>query len=256
VAPKVDARFDAVRTASLESIHDLLMSADEEVLRALIENPALDETHVCLLLNRKELSGTILDEIAKQKVWRENYRVRCALAGHPHTPRLVAMRILRDLHLMDLVRISLLPASPVELRRLAEERVLTQLPQLPLGQRIMLARRGSGRIAGGLIAQGPLQVARIALDNSFLTESQLLKLLAKESLAERIVAAIANHEKWSKIMNIRIALLRHGNSPLDRVLTFVPDLTLHDIRELLGLSSLAAHVRSRLAAELALRETK
>ena len=73
----------------------------------------------------------------------------------------------------------------------------------------MLARRGSTRIAAGLVAHGPEQVARVALDNSFLTESQLLKTLAKEALPARIVAAVAKHEKWSKLVNIRVALLRH-----------------------------------------------
>ena len=114
----------AARTAPLESISTLLASRSEEVLHALIENPSLDETHVCLLLERKDLPGTLLEEISKRKVWRASYRVRRALAAHPHTPRLIAMRMLRDLHLMDLVRISLLPASSGELRRLAEERVL------------------------------------------------------------------------------------------------------------------------------------
>ena len=242
--------------ASPESIPALLLSANEDVLRALIQNPAFDETHVCLLLERRDLSGTILGEIAKRKNWRTNYRVRRALAGHPHTPRLVAMRLLRDLHLMDLVRISLLPASPTELRRLAEERVIVQLPQLPLGQRLMLARRGSGRVVGGLIVQGPEQVARIALDNSFLTESHLLKALAKESLPARIVAAIAAHTKWSKLMNVRIALLRHPRSPLERVLAFLPDLPRRDIEDLLKLSRLPGHVRARLRQELERREKR
>ena len=143
---------------------------------------------MCLLLERKDLSGLLLEEISKRKTWRAVYRVRLGLAAHPHTPRLIAMRLLRELHLMDLVRISLLPTSSMELRRLADERVLTQLPQLPLGQKLMLARRGSTRIAAGLVAHGPEQVARVALDNSFLTESQLLKTLAKEALPARIVA--------------------------------------------------------------------
>jgi hypothetical protein len=242
------------RTADPESIPALLSSANENVLRALIENPSFDETHICLLLERKDLFGTLLDEIAKRKSWRTNYRVRRALAGHPHTPRLVAMRLLRDLHLMDLIRISLLPASPVVLRRLAEERVLAQLPQLPLGQKIMLARRGSARVAGGLIAQGPEQVARIALDNSFLTESQLLRTLAKEGLPAQTVDAIAKHEKWSKLMNVRVALLRHPHSPVERVLSFVPDLFQRDIEDLLKLSRLPGGVRSHLRHELARRK--
>ena len=189
--------------------------AAEEVLRSLIDNPAFDETHVCLLLERKDLSGLLLEEISKRKTWRANYRVRLGLAAHPHTPRLIAMRLLRELHLMDLVRISLLPTSSMELRRLADERVLAQLPQLPLGQKLMLARRGSTRIAAGLVAHGPEQVARVALDNSFLTESQLLKTLAKQALPARIVAAVAKHEKWSKLVNIRVALLRHPHMPAE-----------------------------------------
>lgn len=245
---------EAARTAAPESIAVLISSTSEAVLRALIENPSLDETHVCLLLERKDLSGALLEEIAKRKRWRTTYRVRRALAGHPHTPRLIAMRILRDLHLIDLVRISLMPASRGELRRLAEERVLAQLPQLPLGQRLMLARRGSARITGGLIAQGPEQVARIALDNTFLTESQLLKTLAKEALAAQIVAIIAKHEKWSKLVNVRAALLRHPHSPIETVLAYVPDLPRRDIEDLLGLSRLPAGVRVHLRDELNRRE--
>jgi hypothetical protein len=256
MAPEEIPGLEDPRTAAPEAIPALLASANENILRALIENPSLDETHVCLLLERKDLPGTLLDEIARRKTWRTNYRVRRALAGHPHTPRLVAIRLLRDLHLMDLVRISLLPASPVELRRLAEERVLTQLPQLPLGQRIMLARRGSARVASGLIVQGPEQVARIALDNSFLTESQLLRALAKEGLAAQTVAAIAKHEKWSKLMNVRIALLRHPHAPVERLLSFLPDVPRRDMEDLLKLSRLPGSVRSHLRREIERREKR
>jgi hypothetical protein len=242
----------AARTAGLEAIPALLASDSEDVLRSLIDNPALDETHVCLLLERKDLSGLLLEEISKRKTWRTNYRVHLGLAAHPHTPRLIAMRLLRELHLMDLVRISLLTTSPMELRRLADERVLTQLPQLPIGQKLMLARRGSTRIAAGLVAHGPEQVARVALDNSFLTESQLLKTLARQALPARIVDAVAKHDKWSKLVNIRVALLRHPHTPPDRVPALVPGLPRRDIEDLLDLSRLPEDVRAHLREELAL----
>jgi len=205
-------------------------------------------------LERKDLSGLLLEEISKRKTWRANYRVRLGLAAHPHTPRLIAMRLLRELHLMDLVRVSLLPTSGMELRRLADERVLTQLPQLPLGQKLMLARRGSTRIAAGLVAHGPEQVTRVALDNSFLTESQLLKTLAKQSLPARIVAVVANHDKWSKRVNIRVALLRHPHTPPDRVPALVPGLPRREIEDLLELSRLPENVRAHLREEPTLRK--
>ncbi|MGH9678361.1 MAG: hypothetical protein ACRD4Y_00260, partial [Candidatus Acidiferrales bacterium] len=191
MAPEDRIVDEAPRDAAVEEIPRLLLSSSEETLLCLIENPSFDESHVCLLLERKDLSATVLGAIASRKQWRGTYRVRLALAAHPHTPRLAAMRALRDLHLLDLVRISLLPASAGELRRLAEQRILAQLPQLPLGQRIMLARRGSARVAASLIEHGPEQVARIALDNPFLNEGQLLKTLSKDSLPARIVMSVA-----------------------------------------------------------------
>jgi hypothetical protein len=243
----------AAFTAPRETIPTLMASSDEGVLRSLLDNPVFDETHVCLLLERKDLSGLLLEEISKRKIWRAAYRVRLRLAAHPHTPRLIAMRLLRELHLMDVVRISLLTTSSMELRRLAEERILTQLAQLPLGQKIMLARRGSTRIAAGLVLHGPEQVARVALNNSFLTESQLLKTLAKESLPPRIVAAVANHDKWSRLINVRVALLRHLGIFPEQVPALLPGLPRRDIEDLLALSRLQENVRAHLREELAHR---
>lgn len=235
---------------AVEAVPVLLASGGEEVLRSLLDNPAFDETHVCLLLERKDLSGLLLEEISKRKAWRANYRVRLGLAAHPHTPRLIAMRLMRELHLMDLVRISLLPTSSMELRRIADERVLAQLPQLPLGQKLMLARRGSTRIAAGLVAHGPEQVARVAMDNSFLTESQLLKTLAKQTLPDRIIDAVARHEKWSKLVNIRVALLRHPHAPLELVPALVSGLPRREMEDLVELTRLRESVRIQLREEL------
>jgi hypothetical protein len=245
------AEVRAARTAAGEEIPALLAACGEDALRSLIDNPAFDETHVALLLERKDLSGLLLEEISKRKAWRASYRVRLGLAAHPHTPRLIAMRLLRELHLMDLVRISLLTTTSMELRRLADDRVLAQLAQLPLGQKLTLARRGSARIAAGIVADGPEQAARVALDNSFLTESQLLKTLAKQELSARILAAVARHEKWFRLVNIRVALLRHRHVVSELVPALVSGLPRREIEDLLGLSRLPDFVRDALREELA-----
>lgn len=241
----------AARTAGPEQVPELVGSANENFLRALLENPIFDENHACLLLERKDLSSLLLEQISKRKDWRGSYRVRLGLAAHPRTPRLIAMRLLRELHLMDLVRISLLPASSMELRRLADERVLAQLPQLPLGQKLMLARRGSARVAAGLVAHGPEQVARVALDNPFLTEAQLLKALAKEALPTRILGTVARHAKWSRLVNIRVGLLRHQLLPAEAAPALASGLPRRDLEDLIGLSRLRENIRAILRKELA-----
>src|SRR6516225_4997871 len=87
-------------SASGEELTALLHHPDTAVLLILLDNPALDETQLCILLERKNLASEILEEIARRKPLLKAYRVKRGLAFHPRTPRLVALRLLRDLYLM------------------------------------------------------------------------------------------------------------------------------------------------------------
>ncbi len=251
--PKTEFAAERAREAAQEEIPAILAEADEGVLAALLENPRLDQSHLALLLERKNLSGTLLEAIARRKQWLSTYAIKKRIVFHPHAPRLVAMRLARELYLMDLVQLSLLPGVPGELRRLAEEWILARLPQLPLGQKLALARRGSARVAGGLVAEGHEQVVRVALDNAFLNEAQLLKVLARSNLPVRVMSAIARHRKWSCLYNVRVALLRHPQAPVARVLAFLPDLTLRDLRELSAGISISPGLRTYLRKEISRR---
>ncbi len=249
-------REERARTASHEELRVLLHEKNEEVLVALLENPALDEALLCLLLERKDLSGELLTTIARRKEWMRSYRVKARVAGHPHAPRLLALPLIRQLFLFDLVNLTLSPATSAELRRIAEDVILNRLPQLALGQRLTLARRGSARVVAALLAEGNERVVPLALDNAFLTESQVLKVLSREELPEFVPAAIARHRKWSYLYNVRMALVRHPLTPLARVLAFLPDLTLRDLDELSGARSLPASLKQYIRAEVALRRQR
>ncbi|HKW56645.1 MAG TPA: hypothetical protein VJN42_04740 [Candidatus Acidoferrum sp.] len=228
----------------------LLHHADTAVLLALLDNPALDESHVCLLLERKNLPTEVLEETARRKPLLKNYQVKRALAFHPKTPRLVSLRLLRDLYLMDLVQLTLLPGIPTELKLNAEEQLISRLPQLPLGQKIALARRGPARLAGALLAEGHPQITPIVLDNAFLTEAQVLKVLSREKLAPGVVSAVAHHRRWSLAYNLRLALVRHPAAPLSSVLSFLPEMTVSDLRELASPGIVTENLRKYLDAEV------
>ncbi len=247
------AAATAASTASRDAIPAHLHEERVEVVAALLGNPALEPEHVLLLLERRNLPAAILDAIAKKKIWRANAAVRRKLAAHPHTPRRIATRLLRELYLLDLIQLSLQPAVAPDLRRLAEELILVRVPQLPLGQKRMVARRGPARVAGALLADSNLGVVALSLDNPFLTESQILKTLARATLAAENVAAIARHAKWSSHITVRLALVRHPRAPLDRILAFLPELTLGDLNDLLSLARLSANLRQYLQHELARR---
>src|SRR5258708_34016990 len=139
--------------ATGEELAVLLHHPSADVLLTLLDNPALEETHVCVLLERKNLPEEILEEVARRKPLLKSYRVKRALAFHPRTPRLASLRLLRDLYLMDLVQVAILPGVSAELKRNAEDQLLARLPQLPLGQKITMARRGPARGAGAVLGE-------------------------------------------------------------------------------------------------------
>ena len=228
----------------------LLHHPAAEVLLALLDNPALEETQLCLLLERKNLPGEVLEEVARRKPLLKSYRVKRALAFHPRTPRLISLRLIRDLYLMDLVQVALLPGVSAELKRNAEDQLLARLPQLPLGQKITLARRGPARIAGALLEEGHAQVISIVLDNPFMTEAQILRALSREKLPTAVIPAIIHHHKWSITYNVRLAMLRHRDSPLAAILGFLPELTVSDLRELAAPGIVPENLRKYLLAEV------
>ncbi len=94
---------------------------------------------------------------------------------------------------------------------------------------------------------------KLALANPFLTESQILKVLAKPGVPERVVAAIAQDAKWSRQYNIRAALVRNAHTPAPCVLEFLPDLTLRDLKDIAALEELAPHRRKQVSEEIARR---
>lgn len=246
-------RIAVARAASGDELTTLLHDANEDVLHEALENPHLNEQHLCLLLERKGLPSAIVERVARNRQWLKSYPVKLRVAAHPRTPRLLAIPLLRQLYLFDLVAASLLPSTPAELKRLAEELIISRVAQLPLGQKITLAKRGSARVAGALLIEGHPQVFPLTLENPFLTEAQLLRTLARDDLPEGIAAAIAQHQKWSRFYNVRVALVRNPSTPLARVLGFLPDLTLRDLNDLAGASCVSPSLRQYLQHEVARR---
>ena len=67
----LDGGSDArrARLATGEELAALLHSDASEVLLALLENPALQEPEICVLLRRKNLPAAVVEEICKRRDW-------------------------------------------------------------------------------------------------------------------------------------------------------------------------------------------
>jgi hypothetical protein len=238
------------RSSSGDDLTELLYHRAPEVVLALLQNPAIDEQKVCLLLGRKDLPADVLEEIGARKSLLKSYAVKKGLLFHPRTPRLIALRLLKEIYLLDLVQLTLSASVSVEIKRQAEAQIIGQLPQLPLGQKIALARRGPGRVAGMLVAEGHPRLLPLALDNLHLTEANVLKALALEKVPVAVVQELCRHAKWSQMYNVRLALVRNPSAPLGAILAFLPQLTMSDLRELASPGIVPDNLRNYLQAEV------
>ena len=239
-----------LQTATGDELVRLIHEVPPDQLFPILDNAALDETSLALLLRRKDLPSDFLTEVLKRRQFLKNYLVRKLLAFHPHTPRTETLRLIRELYLMDLIRFAISPGVLPELKRKAEDQVIAKMPQLPLGQKITLARRSPARIAGALLADGQPMIVKAALSNANLTEAQVLRVLAKKKLAPNVAQSIAQHEKWSHMYNVRIALLRQPSTTLATVLAFLPELTVSDLQALAAPGILPESLSRYLQAEV------
>lgn len=246
-------RAELAAVAPRFQIEQFFRETAKEVLTALARNPNLQERDLLRLLERKDLPREVVREIAAHQEAARSYALKLALVRHPKAPRLVSLPLLKFLYLFDLVRVSQTPAVPADVKVVAEETILKKVESIPRGEKITLARRSSGRVAAALLVTEDLQLIRAALDNPFLTEGHLLKVLAFEDLPNVVVEVIAQHDRWSPRYHLRLALIRNPLTPLVRVLSFLPDLAVSDLRDICLDHRMPEHVRKHVLAHCAER---
>jgi hypothetical protein len=250
------ARAERAAAAPRHLLAPFFKETAKEVLVALAQNPNLSETDLLRLLQRKDLPREAVEQIAQHKEAARNYSVKVALTQHPKTPRLVSLPLMKFLYLFDLVRVSQTPGVPADVKVVAEQTILKRLESIPRGEKITLARRASGRVAAGLLESQDRELIRAALENPFLSEAHLLRALARESVPRLVVELIAMDSKWSYRYHIRLALIRNPQTPLTRVLEFLPDVAVTDLREACLDRRMPEPVRRYIAAHCAERLQK
>ena len=253
MADELEVRINRARTAQGDTLVALLHDANLQVLATILANPNLQEPHVRILVQRVDLPEQILGLIAREPKWTKSEPIRLGLVQHPHTPRRDALALLRQLFVFDLVHVCMHPGTPPEIRRIVEELLAERAAQLPLGEKITLARKGPTRVAGALLAEGHSDVLPLVLVNPFLNEAQVLRVLARASVPKQVVVAVAEHPKWSTHYNVRLALLHNAHTPISAALKFLPHVMLHDLRNLLREGVVAAHLREHVKHELVRR---
>ena len=171
-------RLKSALTARGEELFASCGDAAPEVLQALLRNPALAENHLLALLERRELPEELLAAISRHPLAGESHRVKVALVHHPNTPGPQLLALLPHLYLFELVTVCYLPGTTPDQRVAAERAIIQRLPTTQLGNKLTLARRGTGAIVEALLKEADPRLLAACLDNPHLKEGMVFQFLS------------------------------------------------------------------------------
>lgn len=221
-----------------------------ERLMNAASDPALTEDLALALLKRGDLPSEVLEALSKNLSVIKLRKVRRALVEHPRTPRHISLPMLRHLYTFDLMQVALTPLVPADIKRAADEALVNRMETISSGEKLSLARRGSGRIAEELLFEKEPRVMHAALESPRLSESSIVKALVRHDASASLVEAVCQNVKWSLRREVRIALLRNDKTPLAKALEFARSLPPAFLREVLQNSRLPVNTKAYLLKQL------
>lgn len=225
-------RASLAASAGEEEIVNFVHDPSPRVIRALLENARLCEKDIVTIAGRTNISGALLEAIAKNRRWAESYPLRLALAKNPNTPLFVSLSIARYLRLFDLTGIIRSHSLPLAFRHKIEAIVIEKIPTMPLGIKKTMARQVAGNVLIKMLQERDPEVIRLCLSNPYLVENHLFKIISRKDTAEETIRLIAEHPVWSGRSLIRYSLIHNSHTPLARSVQFFRDMKLTDLRDL------------------------
>lgn len=225
------ATREAGASASVAELTARLATAPPSFLRGAVENPALDEGHLALLLRNRQASPDLLRDLARNRRWTRSYDVKRGLVLHPRTPAVVARTLLDHLYWRDLNAIAGDLKIHPTVRRRAEEILRVRLDELTVGERVALARRSSRGLIAALRERGEAAVLEALLGNPRLVEGDAVCIARAEGAPSEVLARVADHPVWGLRQAVRAALLRNPRTPVHASMRLLKNLPRQELRK-------------------------
>ena len=228
----------------------LVHESDPDILVAIAGDHRLTEDLALAMLERRDLPREVPETMLRNSSVAKLRKVQLAVVAHPRTPRHVSIPIIRHLYPFELMQITLMPAVAADVKRAAEEAVISRMPTISPGERFTLAKRSSGRVAAALLLDKEERTLQAALLNPQMTEMWIVRALKAETGTELLAPAVARHSKWSHRIEIQAALLGNKNTPFASVVRIAGELPVNPLKDVLRNARLAPNVKGYLRSVL------
>ncbi len=243
-------RLHRALTAGKEELFQVLDDPSLEVVRAALRNPALDDNHLLALLRRRDLSEDLLRAVCRLEMAAESHPLKIAIAHNPGTPGSLLAAILPHLYLFELVTICYLPGATPDQKVAAERVIIQRLPTTPLGNKLVLARRGTSAVTEVLLREGDPRLMEACLGNPHLKESAIYALITGPNASPETISLVARHPRWKNRLNLQLAILKNPKTPAVWFTLFLSHLSLHDVKGLKMSQRLTASQKKQVEEEL------
>jgi hypothetical protein len=222
------------RTAPPEKLWAVIQQATEEVLLAVLENPACEPFHVIAILRSPRVTPAVAERVYADSRWLRHYRVKVALVHCRAMPYVLSSQVIYELFWYDLAQVALNPRIDPRLRQMAERLVIQKLEEMAVGEKMVLARVASRNLIVHI--RNTCREAGVLLNllrNPRLVEEDLLALLQVPQLPVEFIRALAALPQWCNRPAVRMALLRHPHTPVHVVAQLIPRLQPSEVLQLL-----------------------
>jgi hypothetical protein len=248
--PRVRTEHKKIILPADADLERLVHDSAPEILIAVAADARLTDDLALALLNHRDLPREALEVLSKNGSLMRQRKVRVAVVMHPRTPRHVSVPTIRHLYTFELMQVALLPSVQPDVKRAAEEVLISKLASISSGERATLARRSSGRVAAALLLDKEEHIMQAALANPQMTEVSIVKVLKAEHGTELLAPAISRHQKWSYRNDVKAALLGNKNTPSGRLIHLAAELPINLIKDLLRSGKLSRQAKNSLMAVL------
>lgn len=188
-----------------------------EVLEQILGHPALTPEVVTALLRHPHTPGAAMAQLAT----RASGRVLDVLLGSlDRLGRWVEAleALLSNPNLPSAKQFTIRATIEVVRKREADgarrKSLLLQIKELPVGQRLALAKKGNKDVRMILIRDSNEMVALETVGSSRITDGEILAIAMMRDVAEQVLRYIANNRKYRQNKQIVLALLNNPRTPV------------------------------------------
>jgi hypothetical protein len=219
---------------------------DLDTLTRAASDRGLTEELALALLQRRDLPAAVVEALGSNTTVSRLRTVRWSLIIHQRAPRHISLPMLRHLYPFELMKLGVVPQLAADLKRAAEESLITKSAALSSGERLALAKQGSSALAATLLLDPEQRVMAAALQNPRLTEEGVVRALVHPESPAHLAPAVCHDAKWRVRHEVRIAALRCEFTPLAYAIDFSDKLPFARLKDILAQSRLSDSIKQYL----------